>query len=107
MTTPAALARNREGVAEFTKMLAAGYAGIRAHTKSARLEIDWEDTSSTFPLASITQIPKAFDFENSHWPQQFYHAGPFHDGKGREEVNFPWERLTGESRLSTLQWGRY
>ena len=27
---------------------------------------------------------------------QFHHTGPFHDGKGREEVKFPWERLTGE-----------
>jgi zeaxanthin glucosyltransferase len=47
-------------------------------------------------LASITQTPSAFDFESSHWPPQFHHTGPFHDGKGRDEVNFPWERLTGE-----------
>src|SRR6202008_1935541 len=42
------------------------------------------------------QTPSAFDFESSHWPSQFYHTGPFHDGKGREKLNFPWERLTGE-----------
>ena len=36
------------------------------------------------------------DFESSHWPSQFHHTGPFHDGKGREKVDFPWERLTGE-----------
>jgi zeaxanthin glucosyltransferase len=40
--------------------------------------------------------PRAFDFESSHWPSQFHHTCPFHDGKGREKVDFPWERLTGE-----------
>jgi hypothetical protein len=30
------------------------------------------------------------------WPSQFHHTGPFHDGKGRDEIYFPWERLTGE-----------
>jgi len=71
--------------------------GVRAYAKSAGLEIDWDDPGFTLsPLASITQTPSAFDFESSHWPSQFHHTGPFHDGKGRDEVNFPWERLTGE-----------
>jgi len=53
--------------------------------------------SSTFSLcASITQTPRAFDFESSHWPSQFHHTGPFHDGKGRQNVDFPWDRITGE-----------
>jgi MGT family glycosyltransferase len=95
--TPEALARNREGVAKFAKMLESANAGIRAHAESAGLKIDWEDVGSTLsPLAAITQTPRAFDFESSHWPPQFHHTGPFHDGKGREQVDFPWERLTGE-----------
>jgi zeaxanthin glucosyltransferase len=96
-TTPAALARNREGVAKFAKLLESGNAGIRAYAESVGLKIDWEDLGSTLsPFASITQVPRAFDFESSHWPSQFHHTGPFHDGKGREKVDFPWERLTGE-----------
>ncbi|HEY0793115.1 MAG TPA: nucleotide disphospho-sugar-binding domain-containing protein [Chthoniobacterales bacterium] len=96
-TTPAALARNREGVARFTRMLQASNAGIKAYAKGAGLNIDWEDLASTLsPWASITQVPRIFDFESSHWPAQFHHTGPFHDGQGREQVNFPWERLTGE-----------
>ena len=96
-TTPEALARNREGVAKFAKILDSGNAGIRAHAESVGLRIDWEDLGSTIsPLASITQTPRAFDFESSHWPPQFHHTGPFHDGKGREKVDFPWDRLTGE-----------
>jgi zeaxanthin glucosyltransferase len=96
-TSPAALARNREGVAKVVRMLEGSNAGIRAYAKQAGLKIDWEDPGSTLsPLASITQVPRAFDFESSHRPPQFHHTGPFHDGAGRDKVNFPWERLTGE-----------
>jgi len=96
-TTPAALARNREGVTNFATLLESVNEGVKAHAESAGLKIDWEDPGSTLsPLASITQVPKAFDFESSHWPSQFHHTGPFHDGKGRESVDFPWERITGE-----------
>jgi zeaxanthin glucosyltransferase len=96
-TTPAALARNREGVAKFTEMLEGSNAGVRAYAKSAGLKIDWKNPGSTIsPLASITQVPRPFDFESSHWPSQFHHTGPFHDGIGREQVDFPWERLTGQ-----------
>ncbi len=71
--------------------------GRRNHVKSAGLKIDWDDLSSTTPpLASITQTPSAFDFESAHWPPQFRHTGPFHDDKGREKVDFPSERITGE-----------
>jgi len=95
-TTPAALARNREGVANIARMLKQGNGAIRAYAERAGLKIDWDDPGSTLsPLASITQVPRAFDFESSHWPSQFHHTGPFHDGKGREKVDFPWERLTG------------
>jgi zeaxanthin glucosyltransferase len=71
--------------------------GIRAHAENVGLKIDWNDLDSTLsPFASITQTPRAFDFESSRWPSQFHHTGPFHDGHGREKVAFPWERLTGE-----------
>ena len=74
-----------------------GNDGVKAYARSAGLEIDWEDPGFTLSkIAWLTQTPREFDFENSHWPSQFHHTGPFHDGKGRDEVNFPWERLTGE-----------
>ena len=96
-STPAALARNREGVTNFVALLESANEGVKAYAKNAGLNIDWEDPGSTIsPLASITQVPKAFDFESSHWPAQFHHTGPFHDGKGRENLHFPWERITGE-----------
>jgi MGT family glycosyltransferase len=96
-TTPAALTRNRKGVANLARMLKQSNAAVRAYAERAGLKIDWDDPGSTLsPLASITQVPRAFDFESSHWPSRFHHTGPFHDGKGREKVDFPWERLTGE-----------
>jgi zeaxanthin glucosyltransferase len=58
-TTPAAPARNREGVAKFVKLLESGNAGVRAYAESFGLKIDWEDPGSTLsPLASITHPPR-------------------------------------------------
>jgi UDP:flavonoid glycosyltransferase YjiC (YdhE family) len=110
-TTPAALTRNRNGVANLARMLKQPNAPVRAYAERARLKIGWDDPGSTLsPLAWITQVPRAFDFESSHWPSQFHHTGPFHDGKGRAKVDFPWERLTGEpliyASMGTVMNGR-
>ena len=108
--TPAALARNRKGVAELTQMLKQANAGARAFAERAGLKIDWDSPAVTISeLGWITQTPKEFDFESSHWPTQFRHTGPFHDGNGRIDVDFPWERLTGEllvyASMGTVQNG--
>jgi len=96
-TTAEALDRNHEGITRFTRLLKANSGGVRAYAKSVGLKIDWDDPSFTVsPLASITQVPKAFDFESPFWPRQFHHTGPFHDVESRPKVDFPWERLTGE-----------
>lgn len=64
---------------------------------------------SLSPLASLTQTPKEFDFPSEHWPPQFHHTGPLHDGFGRAPLDFPWERLSGEpliyASMGTLQNG--
>ncbi len=96
-TTPAALARNRKGVERFLQTLAPTIAVGQAYAKRVGLDVDWDNPSATISkLAWITQCPREFDFESSHWPPQFHHTGPFHDGVGRIDVDFPWERLTGE-----------
>src|SRR5271166_2237452 len=93
---PGSSGQKPRGVGKFAKILEESRAGIRTHAETVGLKIDWDDLSSTLsPLASITQVPRAFDFESSRWPSQFHHTGPFHDGKGRGKVDFPWERLTG------------
>jgi zeaxanthin glucosyltransferase len=108
-TTPEALARNREGIVKFARFIYND--GTKAYAKEAGVKIDWDDPSWVFSkLASITQIPKEFDFENPLLPPQFHYTGPFHDGKGRPKVEFPWDRLTGEpliyASMGTLMNGR-
>jgi MGT family glycosyltransferase len=96
-TTPAALARNRKGIESFLETLAPTIAVARVYAERAGLDVDWDNPSATISnLAWIAQTPREFDFESSHWPSQFHYTGPFHDGAGRIDVDFPWERLTGE-----------
>jgi zeaxanthin glucosyltransferase len=95
--TPEARQRNRQGVSKFAQMLIRSNAELIAEVESVGIKPNWEDPSSLFSdLPWITQCPREFDFENAYWPKQFHYAGPFHDAKGRPELVFPWERLTGE-----------
>jgi zeaxanthin glucosyltransferase len=60
-TTPEAIARNRQGVAKFAKML--GNDGVKAYARSAGLKIDWEDPGFTLSkIAWLTQTPRAVRF---------------------------------------------
>jgi zeaxanthin glucosyltransferase len=96
-TTPEAIERNREMIAQLTERIGRVSGPVRAYAERAGLKVNWADLSSTISKrAWITQTPAAFDFESPHWPSQFHHTGPFHDGEGRDKLDFPWERLTGE-----------
>jgi len=94
-TTPEALIRNQKGIVKGTRLTY--NEGIKAYAKENGLKTDLDRPSWIFSeLAHITQIPKEVDFENPLLPPQFHYTGPFHDGKGRPNVEFPWDRLTGE-----------
>lgn len=96
-TTATALARNREGVNHFFQKLAPTVQVAKAYAEGAHLKVDWENPDATLSKrAWISQTPRAFDFDSAHWPSQFHHTGPFHDGAGRAPIEFPWNRLTGE-----------
>jgi MGT family glycosyltransferase len=108
-TTPEARVRNWEGIVKFARITY--NEGIKAYAKEAGLEIDWDFPSGVFSkLAYITQVPEEFDFENPLLPPQFHYTGPFHDGVGRPELDFPWDRLTGEpliyASMGTVMNGR-
>jgi zeaxanthin glucosyltransferase len=108
--TPEAIKRNRQGVSKFTQMLIRSNAEVIAQAEKAGIRANWEDPSSLFSDRPwITQCPREFDFESSHWPKQFHYAGPFHDGKGRPDFPFPWDQLTGEpivyASMGTVQIG--
>jgi zeaxanthin glucosyltransferase len=96
-TTPEAVARNHKGLRKVREMFEPSFAVARAYAEGAGIHVDWADPLATISeRAWLTQSPKEFDFESSHWPDHFHHTGPFHDGRGRIESDFPWERLTGE-----------
>ena len=91
-------------------MLIRSNAEVIAQAEKAGIKANWEDPSSLFSDRPwITQCPREFDFESSHWPKQFHYAGPFHDGKGRLDFPFPWDQLTGEpivyASMGTVQVG--
>jgi MGT family glycosyltransferase len=108
-TTPEALVRNQAGIVKLARFTY--NEGTKAYAKESGLKTDLDHPSWVFSeLAFITQVPKEFDFENPLLPPQFHHTGPFHDGKGRPKVDFPWDRLTGEpliyASMGTLMNGR-
>jgi len=83
----------------------------RSYAEKVGLQIEWTDPFATISkLAWLTQMPKEFDFKCFHLPPQFHYTGPAHDGFGRIEPDFPWDRLTGEpliyASMGTLQNGR-
>ena len=95
-TTPESLARNVDGLKKVGGLLAPVLTVAKSYAEKNGLKIDWNDPAATVSkLAVITQTPKEFDFPISNWPPQFHYAGPFHDDEGREQVPFPWEKLTG------------
>jgi zeaxanthin glucosyltransferase len=107
-TSAEALDRNRKGVANFLNIVKRANSGAKAYAERVGLKMDWDNPQATISKhAWLTQTPKEFDFESSHWPSQLHHTGPFHDGAGRIDVEFPWERLTGEpliyASMGTLQ----
>jgi zeaxanthin glucosyltransferase len=109
-TTPEALARNQAGVRGFMQVREPVTSVADAYAAQVGLNIDWTDPLATMSeLAWLTQTPKEFDFKSPHWPCRLHHTGPFHDGLGRIESDFPWDRLTGEplvyASMGTLQNG--
>jgi len=105
-----ALARNMEGVRRARKLLEPVTATAQTYAKEAGLSVDWNNPHSTLsPLAWITQCPRELDFGSAPDFPQFQYAGPFHDGRGRMNFDFPWQQLTGEpiiyASMGTLQNG--
>jgi zeaxanthin glucosyltransferase len=105
-----AFARNIEGIRRARVLLEPVKATARAYAKKVGLSIDWSNPHSTLsPLAWVTQCPREFDFGYPPDSPQFHYAGPFHDGRGRMDFDFPWQQLTGGpivyASMGTLQNG--
>jgi zeaxanthin glucosyltransferase len=105
-----ALARNIEGVRRARILVKPVTAIAQAYAKQVGLSVDWNNPHSTLsPVAWVTQCPREFDFGCAPDFPQFHYAGPFHDGRGRMDFDFPWHQLTGEpivyASMGTLQNG--
>ncbi|HZD50345.1 MAG TPA: glycosyltransferase [Silvibacterium sp.] len=96
-STPEARARYAELAQTVGGTLAPIVEVAQPYAQELGLEVDWSNPTATLsPLAVLSQIPREFDFPGIPWPAQFHYTGPFHDGKGREPVPFPWEELNGK-----------
>jgi MGT family glycosyltransferase len=109
-STPAGRVRNLEGLHMAEPAFAPRRVHGRAYAERVGLDIDWADPFPTISkLAWLTQMPREFDFQDASWPSQFHYTGPFHDGMGRVQPDFPWDRLTGEpiiyASMGTIQNG--
>ena len=105
-----ARARNIEGVRRARILLEPVTAVAQAYAREVGLSVDWNNPHSTLsPFAWVTQCPREFDFGCAPDFPQFQYAGPFHDGRGRLDFDFPWQQLTGEpivyASMGTLQNG--
>lgn len=47
-------------------------------------------------LAQLSQQPAEFEFPRTALPQCFHFTGPYHNPVGRQPVEFPFEKLTGQ-----------
>jgi len=105
-----ALTRNMEGIRQARILLGPVTATAQAYARKVGLSVDWNNPHSTLsPLAWVTQCPREFDFGSPPDFPQFHYAGPFHDGHGRIDFDFPWQQLTGQpivyASMGTLQNG--
>jgi zeaxanthin glucosyltransferase len=103
--------RNLQGVAGFLKLVEPSYRTQLEILKQAGISVNESNNFEWVrsPLVCITQVPAVFDFPGIHLPAHYHRTGPFHDGFGRAEVSFPWQRLTGEpliyASMGTVQNG--
>src|SRR5215813_9549867 len=105
--TAEALTRNRKGVASFMELLRRSNPKAVQYAKQAGIKLNSDNTISK--LTWITQMPKEFDFESSHWSSTLHHTGPFLDPAAKMKEDFPWEQITGQpiiyASMGTLQNG--
>lgn len=105
-----AMTKNIEAIRSARMLLEPVTVVAKAYSKQVGLSVDWNNPQSTLsPLAWVTQCPREFDFGCAPDFPQFHYAGPFHDGRGRMDFDFPWQQLTGEpivyASMGTLQNG--
>lgn len=89
-------ARNHTGNLLFSLFFAPVLAAVNRQRKTWSLR-RFRNVNDVFSKrAIVTQMPEVLDFPRRRRPKQLFYTGPFFDGNGRRNIQFPWERLTGE-----------
>jgi UDP:flavonoid glycosyltransferase YjiC (YdhE family) len=88
--------RNRFGNAVFRLFLASVLKIVNEKRRDWGLSEFSHVNDTISSRALISQLPELLDFPSDKRPKQLVYTGPFHDGRGRKAVSFPWERLSGK-----------
>jgi zeaxanthin glucosyltransferase len=102
--------RNRLGILMLSRMAAPIFTELNRRRSAWGLKPFRHPEEALSPLAQITQLPEALEFEvGGKKPAGLHYTGPFIDAEQRPEVEFPWDRLDGRpliyASLGTLQNG--
>lgn len=106
---PLSRLRNRLGMRFLSRVAAPIYAEVNAQRILWGLKLLEHAADALSPLAQITQLPAALEFEVGKPSPLLHYTGPFVDACQRPPVDFPWDRLDGRplvyASLGTLQNG--
>lgn len=101
--------RNRLGFRLLSRVATPIYKVVNAQRKAWGLKPLKRAVDALSPLAQITQLPEALEFEVPDRPSILHYAGPFVDARQRPAVAFPWDRLDERplvyASLGTMQNG--
>jgi UDP:flavonoid glycosyltransferase YjiC (YdhE family) len=102
--------RNRLGILSLLRIATPIFKVVNQQRIAWGLEPFRRPEEALSPLAQITQLPEALEFEVvGEKPAGLYYTGPFVHPEQRPAVAFPWERLDGRpliyASLGTLQNG--
>ena len=101
--------RNRLGFRLLSRFAAPIYAIVNEQRIAWGLSPLRGATDALSPLAQITQLPRALEFDVQGLPANLHYTGPFVDPRQRAPVDFPWDELDSRplvyASLGTLQNG--
>jgi zeaxanthin glucosyltransferase len=102
--------RNRLAIRLLLRIAAPIFRDVKRQRSAWELKPHRKPEDGLSPLAQITQLPEALEFEfGGKSPAGLHYTGPFVHAQQRPAVDFPWERLDGRpliyASLGTLQNG--
>lgn len=101
--------RNEIGIQLLRRMAAPIFKAVNERRRDWGLRPFKRETDAFSPLAQVTQLPLALEFDLPDRPAMLHYTGPWVDPRQRPPMAFPWEKLDGRplvyASLGTLQNG--